>query len=126
MPYEGRCHCGHVGWTLHVEPQWLTRCNCSYCRRSGALWAHVSEAEISLHGNPADRIRYTHGEATLAFVSCRHCGCTTHWENLSARSEGQKPEETRMAVNAAMLDPDQISHLRVRHFDGADSWDFLD
>lgn len=31
-----------------------------------------------------------------------------------------------MAVNAAMLDPDQISHLRVRHFDGADSWDFLD
>lgn len=126
MPYEGRCHCGRVGWTLNAEPQWLTRCNCSYCRRSGALWAHASQAEISVHGDPADRIRYTHGEAMLAFVSCRHCGCTTHWENLSAGSDGQKPEETRMAVNAAMSDPGQISHLRVRHFDGADSWDFLD
>jgi len=31
-----------------------------------------------------------------------------------------------MAVNAAMSDPGQISHLRVRQFDGADSWNFLD
>lgn len=51
--------------------------------------------------------------------SC-HCGCTTHWENL-------KPDEySDMAVNLRMCAPEDISKYRIRKFDGADTWDFLD
>ena len=31
-----------------------------------------------------------------------------------------------MAVNLAMAAPDQIADIPVRHFDGAESWRFLD
>jgi hypothetical protein len=54
---------------------------------------------------------------SLAFHSCRTCGCTTHWE-------GQR--DSRMAVNCRMADPAAIAALRIRRFDGADSWAFLD
>lgn len=121
---EGYCHCGRIGWSLAAGPPWLTRCNCSYCRRSGALWAHASPRDVTLHGDPADTIRYVHGEQTLAFVSCRHCGCTTHWEGVDIARHPERGE--RMAVNAATAEPADIANLRVRRFDGAVSWEFLD
>jgi hypothetical protein len=56
----------------------------------------------------------------LATVSCKTCGSTTHWENLD-------PAPTaRMAVNVNMADPKAIEGLRIRLFDGADTWKFLD
>lgn len=117
---EGRCHCGRVGWALHVEPDWLTRCNCSFCRRSGALWAQAPVDAVTLSGAAEDRLRYIQGDATLAFVSCARCGCITHWESLDPAGH------PRMAVNMTMAAPDALDNRRIRRFDGADSWRFLD
>lgn len=117
---EGACHCGRVTWTLKRDPEWLCACNCSYCRRAGGLWGHAPIADVSLDYDPAAVVRYSHGDRTLAFVSCANCGCTTHYESTD-------PEQwPRMAVNCAMGAPEHIRHLRVRHFDGADSWAYLD
>ena len=68
--------------------------------------------------------RYVQGDRTLAMVSCKTCGCTTHWEPEPRRSP--LPQDVRMAVNAAMADPDKIAPFRIRTFDGAESWTFLD
>lgn len=117
---RGSCHCGAVRFELDATPEWLTRCNCSYCRRAGALWAHDDVQRIALSYDPEGVVRYVWGDETLAFVSCRACGCTTHWESLD-------PETSpRMAVNCAMAEPADIAGLRVRHFDGAESWRFVD
>lgn len=121
---EGRCHCGALRWILLTEPAWLTRCNCSYCRRTGGLWAHAPADRIRLDYNPDDAIRYIHGDRTLAFISCKICGNTTHWESLAAPGEGQGAP--RMAVNMSMADPAIVERFRVRRFDGADSWSFID
>ena len=32
----------------------------------------------------------------------------------------------RMGVNMRMMDPQIVNSIRVRHFDGADTWKFLD
>jgi hypothetical protein len=117
---EGRCACGSVRWTLRSSPEWLTRCTCSYCRRSGALWAHADIADVATDYAPDAVVRYARGDRTLAFVSCARCGCTTHWESL------EPADHPRMAVNALMAEPDAIAGLRIRTFDGADSWSFLD
>ena len=34
------CHCGAVRIEVQRAPRTLTGCNCSVCRRHGALWAH--------------------------------------------------------------------------------------
>ncbi len=117
---KGSCHCGAVKFELNDEPEWLTRCNCSYCRRAGWLLAHTEVAKVELDYAPGDVIKYIHGDKMLYFVSCKHCGCTTHWEGLDLEPT------SRMAVNVLMAPPEEIDGIRVRHFDGADSWKFLD
>ena len=115
----GSCHCGAVQWRYPKRPEKLTSCNCSYCRRAGGLWAYGSPREIELVYAPGSVIRYLHGDRSLAFVSCANCGCTTHWEP-------QDPEGDRMAVNFAMAEPAAREGICIRHFDGAETWQFLD
>lgn len=117
---RGSCHCGAVKFVYPDRPEWLKQCNCSYCRRAGALWAYAETGRITLEFVEGATIRYISGDKTLAFHSCRTCGCTTHWENLDPSPEA------RMGVNLAMAEPAAIADLRVRRFDGADSWTYLD
>ena len=37
---EGACHCESVHWTFEGQPDGATACNCTVCRRYGALWAY--------------------------------------------------------------------------------------
>lgn len=117
---EGSCHCGAIRFVASQTPEWLTRCNCSLCRRTAGLWAHSTREQIALTYAPEDAIHYVWGDKMLATVSCRHCGGTTHWENLDLSPTA------RMAVNVNMADPKAIKGLRIRNFDGADTWEYLD
>jgi hypothetical protein len=116
----GWCHCGAVRFELARTPEWLTACNCSVCRRLGALWAYGDASEVRLIGKPDATSGYVWGDRSLAFHSCRTCGCTTHWQSL------QPDRSTRMGVNCRLADPEVIASLPIRRFDGADSWVFLD
>lgn len=42
---EGRCLCGTVCWTFSSTPDPATACNCTACRRYGALWIYEYEDE---------------------------------------------------------------------------------
>lgn len=115
---KGACHCGAVTFEILDAPERLVSCNCSVCRRYNGLWVHSSEdIRISIEAPSGATIAYVRGDKTLAFHSCASCGCTTHWESL---------ESDRVAVNARMAAPEDIKDIRVRRFDGADSWEFLD
>ena len=118
--YKGSCHCGRVGFELTGKPRWLTECNCSICSRIAARWAHSEIDNVRLHYAEGATLAYVWGDKTLALHSCKHCGCTTHWQSL-------EPEKySRMAVNFRMCTDLDLSEFRIRHFDGADSWEFLD
>jgi len=116
----GTCHCGGVRFELTETPEWLMRCTCSSCRRIAGLWAHAPASNISVTYAPGSVIRYVWGDKTLAFISCATCGATTHWESL------RSTPQSRMAVNCNMCDPADIADLRIRTFDGADTWEYLD
>ena len=117
---EGSCHCGAVHFRLNAEPQWLTRCNCSICRRLGAVWAHDDLDKIELRFEKDAVIRYSWGDKSIVFVTCKTCGSSTHWESADPA------ESPRMAVNCAMADPKAVAGIRIRNFDGADTWRYLD
>jgi hypothetical protein len=117
---KGSCHCGAVRYELAEAPEWLTICNCSLCRRVGALWAHVDRATARVSHDGDATFTYVQGDKRVALHTCKTCGCTTHWTSLMAEAS------TRMGINCRMAEPGDIAALRVRNFDGAESWEFLD
>lgn len=42
------CHCGSVRIRVRRAPRTVTRCNCSICRRYGALWAYYGASAVQI------------------------------------------------------------------------------
>ncbi|MEQ8408781.1 MAG: aldehyde-activating protein [Gammaproteobacteria bacterium] len=120
MSLQGSCHCGAVTITLDFQPVSITECNCSVCRRYGARWVHGTRRNVRVDAQPDALQFYCWGDKSIEFYHCRHCGCLTHYEST------EKTEESRISLNTRMCDPTTVSELRVRLFDGADTWKFLD
>ena len=117
---RGACHCGAVSFTLTEHRDFLTDCNCSICRRYGALWLHCNRQDIELNHPEGATRRYEWGEKLLGFHSCNTCGCITHWSS----SKKEFPDD--MAVNARLAEPEDLATLRIRRLDGADTWQYLE
>jgi hypothetical protein len=116
----GSCHCGAVGIRIPEVALEFIDCNCSICRRLGALWALYDARRVQIDGRPDDLDAYVWGRKTIATFRCRRCGCATHWESLPSAAR------PRVGVNMRMFDHDIHAGVRIRRFDGADSWTYLD
>ncbi|GGL54275.1 GFA family protein [Wenxinia marina] len=111
---EGRCLCGAAGWRLDGDPEGTTICNCSICRRYGAIWAygHLGQ-ELTPWGETA---AFATGEKSCDFHHCAVCGCVTHYLARWSYEDGR----TKCAVNLRMADdPQAIRDLKIFHFEGA-------
>lgn len=79
------CHCGRVELELDlpdgiVDPR---RCDCSMCRRRGAVVASVSLDGIRIVKG-ADELRlYQFNTHTAKHYFCSHCGIYTHHQRRS-------------------------------------------
>jgi len=114
------CHCGAVRLEIEEPPQRLTDCNCSICRRLGALWAYYRPDQVRFAGSPDATAAYVWGDRMIEFHHCKGCGCTTHWSSVD------RANADRMGVNARLMAPEDLAGVPVRRFDGASSWTFLD
>lgn len=115
---EGSCHCGSVRWTFEGIPESVTACNCTVCRRYGALWAYDYQDEgIKVSG--ATRA-YVRGNA-IEFHFCPNCGCVAYWRGREPTPENRR----RIAVNVRLTEPGPIAHLPIDHFDGLDKFEDL-
>ena len=88
------------------------RCNCTLCRRYGALWAYYSPKDVRLTNDATDI--YMWGKRVIEFHRCKHCGCITHWAPV------YKPYD-RMGVNARLMAPEVLDQVHVRRHDGANT-----
>ena len=116
----GSCHCGAITIELPSLPETATSCNCSLCRRIAGVWAYYEFGTVKLTGHPENTQSYVQGDKTLSTIRCATCGCVTHWEPIP-----QKPG-ARHGVNLRNFDPKILESVKVRRFDGADTWKFLD
>ena len=85
----GSCHCGAVVFEVDLDGGFenLRRCNCSLCRRKGAVMASV----------PLERLRIVRGEDKLTLYQwntrqarhyfCSVCGIYTHHQRRSKPTE---------------------------------------
>ena len=54
MNYRGSCHCGRVSFEVQAKLDYVVECNCSICRRRGALWHGALESELRILTGEAD------------------------------------------------------------------------
>src|SRR5687767_11244136 len=118
--HEGSCHCGAVRLTLPSTPTVPTKCNCSLCRRSGGPWLYLEFGIVKITGHPESTTEYIWGERTLGHIRCNTHGGATDGELL------QSEPAAKQGVNLGNFDPELIASVRVRRFDGANTWQFLD
>jgi hypothetical protein len=98
MRLKGSCHCGRVTIEVPRAPEWLGRCNCSFCRRTGSLMAYYPddgpENGVRIEGETA---AYIWGDRMISQHHCPVCGCFTDW-----RSTGES--YGKIGINARLLD----------------------
>ena len=113
---DASCHCGAVQIPVPQAPETVTECNCSICRRTGALTSYYSPSQVTVRGATDT---YQWGDRAMHFHRCKICGNTTHWS-------GVDPTLDRMGVNARLMAPAILRAARIRKFDGANTWTFVD
>jgi hypothetical protein len=102
------CHCGRVRLEIARRPRTLTECNCSICRRYGAQWAYYARKSVAVHCGPDALGAYLFRTGTFQYY---RCGCVTHYARVNTSNN------ERIAVNARMMDPDDLAGIPVRRLD---------
>jgi hypothetical protein len=114
------CHCGAIRIYVRQISRTLTSCNCSICRRYGALWAYYAASSVTIEAPKGGLSKYSWNRKIRAYYRCKKCGCVTHY------AYRKKRRNTTVAVNAVNFEPSALVGVRIRHLDGAASWKFLD
>jgi hypothetical protein len=106
----GTCHCGAVTFEVKLENglENLRRCNCSLCRRKGAIMAGVPIANLKVVKGADMLTLYRWNTKTAKHYFCKVCGIYTHHQRRS------NPEE--FGVNVACIegvDPFALGDIKV-------------
>ena len=108
------CHCGRVRLELDLPGglENLRRCNCSLCRRKGAVMASVPLSGLRVVTGEDDLRVYTWNSHTAKHYFCGTCGIYTHHQRRSNPNE--------FGFNVACIDDvDPLSLGEIMVGDGA-------
>ena len=111
------CHCEAVRFEIADPPEWVLDCNCTLCRRYGALWTYFrgaeGQAKLLTTPEPGTTDTYLWGDREIAFHRCKTCGCVTH---IAGADSGQI-----FGVNTRMMAGLDPSTVVVRRIDNSHS-----
>lgn len=111
---DGSCHCGAVHWRYEGVPKAATTCNCSICRRHGALWAYGFEGEGERFKLTGETSAYAWNNRNLAFHFCPTCACVVAWLSTSRGQDGR----LWGAVNLRLAEnPADVAAVPLKHHD---------
>jgi hypothetical protein len=114
LTYAGSCHCGRVSFELDANLDYVMECNCSLCRRVGALWHGASDSSLRITAGMDELTLYQFNTMSAKHYSCRHCGVHPFCR--------PRLDPSKWAVNVRCIDNVDLSSLPLRHFDGA-NWE---
>ncbi|MFM9967091.1 MAG: GFA family protein [Burkholderiales bacterium] len=86
---QGSCHCGAVVFEVRLENglQKLRRCNCSLCRRKGAVMASVPLIGLKVIKGEEKLTLYQWNTQNAKHYFCSVCGIYTHHQRHSTPNE---------------------------------------
>ena len=82
---HGTCHCGAVAFEVELENGLgdLKRCNCSLCRRKGAIMAYASVERLKIVKGAEMMSLYQWNTKVAKHYFCKICGIYTHHQRRS-------------------------------------------
>jgi len=117
------CHCGGTRLAVSRAPSHATQCTCTYCTKSGGLWAYYEPGEIEVLSAIHDAI-YSPTTPLHEHHMCTKCGCATYGisPDYSLEDTGI-PEKRKAAVNTRLLDDYALfTGLTIETIDGRNLW----
>ncbi|MFB1000330.1 MAG: aldehyde-activating protein [Colwellia sp.] len=117
---KAMCHCGNIKITIPETTETVTSCNCSVCSKYASLWAYFSPKDVKIAATTDAVSSYSWGDRTIKFHHCNNCGCLTHY------TPTELGNKHKMAVNFRLVNTSILSSLKIRYFDGADTWEELE
>jgi hypothetical protein len=133
MPLIATCHCGKTRIALPDHPTSAARCNCTFCQRTGAVWAYYPNGALTIERNE-DQRDYSTDPTMGAHHFCGTCGMHTWGESVdwsaAYNSDGTPkggdatlvPEMTKCQVNLNMIDDLDWSSIEIEELDGRNNW----
>jgi len=84
LKYQGNCHCGKVRFEVESEPVTKgLRCNCSICKRKGAMMSPFTYAPDKLKIKGRENLGlYQFGSKVAKHYFCKNCGIYTFHETM--------------------------------------------
>lgn len=132
MTLIASCHCGETRIALSRTPENAKTCNCSFCHRTGAVWAYFDPEEVSVAAEHNQTYSASGGMNRHHF--CGRCGSHTHGDSPDWASAynadgtpkdgnpGQVPAKRIVSVNMRMVDGFDLGHLTIEQMDGRANW----
>lgn len=111
--YEGSCHCGAISFAFqHVDITTGLRCNCSICKRKGAVMTDffIAPTELNINAEKGVLGLYQFDSKVAKHYFCKTCGIYPFHETV------RKPGHFR--VNLGCIDEIDTESLDIDVFDG--------
>ena len=93
--HTGSCHCGKVTFEVSGEFLKAVRCDCSLCKRKGAIMVLLEKEQFSLTSGEGYLTLYEWNTKVAKHYFCKKCGIYTHHKRR--RDDG-------MGFNAGCVD----------------------
>lgn len=110
--YSGGCHCGHVRFEIQTDLATAVECNCSVCRKKGALHHRVPPERFNILSGHDALDLYQFGSREAKHWFCKHCGIHS-FSNPRAAPD-------MYSVNIRCLDDYEAlkADIKITQFDG--------
>jgi len=108
--YKGSCHCSRVTFEVRANLNHVIDCNCSLCRRRGALWHAAEETDLQILTGQADLVLYQFNTNTAKHYFCKYCGIHPFIR--------PRLDPRRWAVNVRCIEGVNLAGIPVHTFDG--------
>lgn len=109
--YIGSCHCGKVQFEVDADLDHVRVCDCSICRRRGALNHRVDERDLRVLTPLSDLTLYQWNTRTAKDYFCPVCGI------LPFRRPRTAPG--KWTINVRCLDGIDVDAIPVKHVHGS-------
>lgn len=116
------CHCGAVQLEFDKLPKTMTQCNCSVCRRYGAIWASYRRKAVRVVADKRKIAFYSWRRKVRQYYHCKTCGCITHYEMTKKKPDGTDAFVVNMRN---IVEPELVADIPIKLLDGAGSWKVL-
>lgn len=75
--YRGSCHCGAVTFSLRTDLAYSVRCDCSMCRRRGAIMVRCDQDDLVIESGRESLAEYRFNMQVAVHYFCSRCGIYT-------------------------------------------------